>query len=35
MAHFANTRGFTEVQVHGVGPFALTYVHPEDNPTTR
>ena len=33
MAHFAMTRGFTEVQVHAIGPFALTYIHPEDDPT--
>lgn len=33
MAHFAMTRGITEVQVHAIGPFALTYVHPEDDPT--
>ena len=32
-AHFAAARGFTEVQVHAIGPFALTYVHPEDDPT--
>ena len=33
MAHFATTRGVTEVQVHAIGPFQLTYVHPEDDPT--
>jgi quercetin dioxygenase-like cupin family protein len=33
MAHFAMTRGVTEVQVHAIGPFALTYIHPEDDPT--
>jgi quercetin dioxygenase-like cupin family protein len=33
MAHFAMARGITEVQVHAIGPFALTYVHPEDDPT--
>ena len=32
MAHFATTRGITEVQVHAIGPFQLTYVHPEDDP---
>ncbi len=30
--HFATVVGVTEVQVHAVGPFALTYVNPEDNP---
>jgi quercetin dioxygenase-like cupin family protein len=33
MAHFASARGITEVQVHAIGPFQLTYVHPEDDPT--
>lgn len=33
MAHFAAARGVTEVQVHAIGPFQLTYVHPEDDPT--
>jgi quercetin dioxygenase-like cupin family protein len=32
MAHFASARGVTEVQVHAIGPFQLTYVHPEDDP---
>ena len=32
-AHFASARGVTEVQVHAIGPFVLTYVHPEDDPT--
>jgi quercetin dioxygenase-like cupin family protein len=35
MAHFAAIRGTTEVQVHGMGPFALTYVHPEDDPRNK
>ncbi|HXQ78522.1 MAG TPA: cupin domain-containing protein [Gemmatimonadaceae bacterium] len=33
MAHFATMRGETEVQVHAIGPFQLTYIHPEDDPT--
>ena len=33
MAHYASARGMTEVQVHAIGPFKLTYVHPEDDPT--
>ncbi|HEY2378191.1 MAG TPA: cupin domain-containing protein [Gemmatimonadaceae bacterium] len=33
-AHFASARGMTEVQVHAIGPFQLTYVHPQDDPTT-
>jgi len=34
-AHFAQARGMTEVQVHAIGPFALTYVHPSDDPTKK
>jgi quercetin dioxygenase-like cupin family protein len=34
-AHFATTRGMTEVQVHAIGPFQLTYVHPSDDPTKK
>ena len=30
--HYAIARGHTVVQVHGMGPFALTYVHPQDQP---
>ena len=33
--HFARTVGITEVQVHGIGPFQLTYVHPEDDPRNQ
>ena len=35
MAHFATARGITEVQVHAIGPFQLTYIHPEDDPTKK
>jgi quercetin dioxygenase-like cupin family protein len=35
MAHFAEAHGTTIVQVHAMGPFALTYVDPADNPATR
>jgi quercetin dioxygenase-like cupin family protein len=31
-AHFALTRGQTIVQVHAMGPFAMTYVNPADTP---
>jgi quercetin dioxygenase-like cupin family protein len=34
MHHYAIARGHTIVQVHGMGPFALTYVHPQDAPQT-
>jgi quercetin dioxygenase-like cupin family protein len=32
MRHFAWTKGETIIQVHGVGPFELTYVNPADDP---
>jgi quercetin dioxygenase-like cupin family protein len=32
MAHYAQARGATIVQVHAEGPFALTYVNPADMP---
>jgi quercetin dioxygenase-like cupin family protein len=32
MHHFAIARGETIVQVHGQGPFAITYVNPKDDP---
>lgn len=34
MHHFAVARGHTIVQVHAMGPFALTYVNPKDAPQT-
>ncbi len=30
--HFAAARGTTVVQVHAMGPFAMTYVNPADTP---
>jgi hypothetical protein len=33
MHHFAWTTGETVVQVHGMGPFKLTYVNPADDPS--
>jgi len=35
MHHYVIARGPTIVQVHGTGPFAITYVHPSDNPQGR
>jgi len=32
MHHYAVARGETIVQVHGQGPFAITYVNPKDDP---
>ena len=34
-AHYAMARGQTIVQVHGLGPFVLTYVNPADDPTKQ
>jgi quercetin dioxygenase-like cupin family protein len=31
-AHFAQAKGPTIVQVHALGPFAMTYVNPADTP---
>ena len=33
MNHFAWAKGDTTVQVHGTGPFQLTYVNPADDPS--
>ena len=33
--HFARARGRTVVQVHAMGPFALTYVNPADDPQRK
>ena len=30
--HFAQAKGRTIVQVHAIGPFAITYVNPQDDP---
>jgi quercetin dioxygenase-like cupin family protein len=35
MHHYVIARGATIVQVHGMGPFAITYVHPQDDPQSR
>lgn len=35
MHHYVVARGETVVQVHGEAPFAITYVHPADNPQAR
>lgn len=33
--HFAMTRTETEVQVHGVGPWSISYVNPADDPRRK
>ena len=35
MQHMASTTGGMVVQVHGAGPFAITYVDPKDDPRQR
>jgi hypothetical protein len=35
MHHFVLAKGATEIQVQGVGPFAITYVNPKDDPRTK
>jgi quercetin dioxygenase-like cupin family protein len=34
MNHYVWAKGETEVQVHGMGPFQLTYVNPADQPVS-
>jgi quercetin dioxygenase-like cupin family protein len=33
--HYAMTTGATEVQIHGLGPWTLTYVNPQDDPRSK
>ena len=33
--HFAQTQGVTVIQLHGTGPWSLTYVNPADDPRER
>jgi len=35
MRHFAQAKGDTVIQVNGVGPFAITYVNPKDDPRKK
>ena len=35
MHHYAWAKGPTIVQVHGIGPFAFTYVNPADDPRNQ
>ena len=32
MHHFAGAKGETIIQVHGMGPFEINYINPEDDP---
>ena len=33
--HYVWSKGETEIQVHAMGPFALTYIDPADNPMKK
>jgi hypothetical protein len=33
--HFAFTKGETEIQVHSIGPWGITYVNPSDDPRNQ
>ncbi|MBI3822252.1 MAG: cupin domain-containing protein [Planctomycetes bacterium] len=35
MRHFAAAKGETIIQVHGVGPFDITYIDPTDDPRSK
>jgi anti-sigma factor ChrR (cupin superfamily) len=35
MHHYGWTTGATVIQVHGMGPFAITYVNPNDDPRNK
>ena len=35
MRHFAWAKGDTVLQLHGVGPWSITYVNPADDPRTK
>ena len=34
-AHYAKSKGETVVQIHGVGPWKVVYVNPDDDPTKK
>ena len=35
MHHYALAKGDTEIQVHGTGPFNVTYINPKDDPRKK
>ncbi len=35
MRHFASAKGETIIQVHGIGPFEINYVNPDDDPRKK
>jgi quercetin dioxygenase-like cupin family protein len=34
-SHFVETKEETVIQVHGVGPWGVTYVNPDDDPSKK
>jgi quercetin dioxygenase-like cupin family protein len=35
MHHYAGAKGETVIQIHGMGPFAITYINPKDDPRKK
>ena len=35
MPHFATAKGDVTMQVHGIGPFQIIWVNPEDDPAKK
>jgi hypothetical protein len=35
MPHYALMKGETVLQVHGIGPFDITYINPSDDPRKK
>ena len=35
MPHYGWTTAPTVIQIHGLGPFAITYVNPADDPRNK
>jgi quercetin dioxygenase-like cupin family protein len=35
MQHYARAKGTTVIQLHGIGPWTLTYVNPSDDPRPK
>jgi quercetin dioxygenase-like cupin family protein len=35
MQHYARAKGTTVIQLHGIGPWSLTYVNPSDDPRPK
>ena len=35
MHHYAAASGNTEIQIHGIAPFAINYVNPADDPSKK